>query len=87
MVCAIPSTPIGVQIAGPIKCAGMETSSTFAPSFLNSSADFFTLASEAASDSGRPKPSLTTPIFRSLTPPSSIFEYFTFFGVPYWRGS
>ena len=55
-----PSRAIGVQIAGPWRWAGIETSSTVAPSRLNVSAPARTLASTSASDAGWPKPSFTT---------------------------
>ena len=86
MVCVMPSVPIGVQIAGPRLCIGIETSSTVAPRLFNRFAASRTLSLTAASAPGCSKPSFSTPIFRPLTPPPSALVYSSVFGA-LMRGS
>jgi hypothetical protein len=71
-ICQVaPSTAIGVQMAAPARCSGIETSSTRAPSCLKVAAPFRTSASTSASEPGWPKPSFTTAILSPRASPVS----------------
>ena len=87
IICHVaPSTAMGVQMAAPARCSGIDTSSTWAPSWRKMAAPLRTSASTSASEFGWPKPSFTTAIFMPRTSPVRAFVYAAVF-TSTWRGS
>ncbi len=87
IICACsPSSAIEVQTAGPSRCHGIDTSSTVAPSARSRPAASRTFWSTSGSLSGRPKPSVTTPIRMPTMPRPSAVVYLSTRTL-YWRGS
>ena len=66
---------MGVQIAGPAVCIGIETSSTLAPRSPSRRAAAVTFSLTAFSPFGCLNPSVTSAIRIPLTPPPSMREY------------